>query len=59
MAPISQNIKGRPMGFENVYFKDAIKNAKSRTHSPEISKLLPDEIVDSDFDFEQFSKGNK
>ena len=47
------------MGFENVYFKDAIKNAKSRTHSPEISKLLPDEIVDSDFDFEQFSKGNK
>ena len=46
-------IRGKVIGFENVFFRDLIKDAKSRSHSPkEGIKLLPDEISDSDFDFD-------
>lgn len=52
---ISRNVRGKVVGFENVFFKDSVNNARSRSHSPDELKnvLLPDEITDSDFDFDQ------
>ena len=47
-------IRGKVIGFENVFFRDLIKDAKSRSHSPkEGINFLPDEISDFDFDHDQ------
>ena len=47
-----KSIRGKIVGFENTFFRDQIKGARSISNSPrEGINLLPDEISDTDFDF--------